>query len=335
MAANFFSTSNLLLASSFLLTLTSAAPIPRALDVEKDNIMVRTPRDMWSEIAALHPRYSTIDNIRIDESAILPRSPAEAPKVKRSPTQWVEARFDPNEKRKLSRRFSTTNSDGSPPAGWQPQENGGFETSRIRKRETTVETPGAPQDTKSEALPNVVYPRSNAGVLSSPPLPVQNDLITRADLTRANAEPLSKNYPKNAAPGSPQDNQRRSPAPVNVLGQLKKGTGPGSDKRAVISVPISGDLSDPQRITKRTKPSVRSLVSEAKKMNTEGNQKRAAKAAKIASQSTPTNDGPDGPDEVDKRDTSFSRTTESRGRVGGRATGDSLWTRSLKRETLV
>jgi len=47
--------------------------------------MVRTPRDMWSEIAALHPRYSTIDNIRIDESAILPRSPAEAPKVKRVP----------------------------------------------------------------------------------------------------------------------------------------------------------------------------------------------------------------------------------------------------------
>jgi len=197
MAVNLFSTSNLLLASSFLLSLTSATPIPRALDVEKDNIMVRTPRDMWSEVAALHPRYSTIDNIRIDDSAILPRSPVEASNVKRSPTQWVEARFDPNERKKLSRRFSTTESSGSPPEGSKLNPNGGMEASGNQKREEPTETPA---ELPKSGYPAIILPRVRAG-------------ISAADVNTNNAAL------------EPQGSQRRSPTPSSTYDELKKGTG--------------------------------------------------------------------------------------------------------------
>src|SRR4051812_38473877 len=99
MAPNLFSLTNLLLATSFLFALTHGAPIPKALDPDRDSAFLPT-RDMWSEVAAVRPRYSAIDNLRFS-------SPAENPRVVPISPKWVEATFDPKEPvqlEKLSKR---------------------------------------------------------------------------------------------------------------------------------------------------------------------------------------------------------------------------------------
>jgi len=73
---NFFSLTNILLTSSFLYALTSAAPVPIALDATKS--FLTTHFDAF----AAKPRYSPLDNLRIGtivpgRSRVFPRTPAE------------------------------------------------------------------------------------------------------------------------------------------------------------------------------------------------------------------------------------------------------------------
>ncbi|KAH8594673.1 hypothetical protein B0O99DRAFT_687451 [Bisporella sp. PMI_857] len=88
MGTTLFSLTSILLASSFFFAMTRAAPIPKTMDVEsRESTLLLPTRDMWSEIAAVKPRYSTIDNLRIGttilptgrSSRILPRAPSEQP----------------------------------------------------------------------------------------------------------------------------------------------------------------------------------------------------------------------------------------------------------------
>lgn len=106
MAPNFFSLTNMLLATSFFFALTTAAPVPKTLDVERDNMLLLPTRSMWSEVVAVRPRFSALDNLRIGTTVlpsgtikepILPRSPAENSQLGPRSDGWVKASFDPQE----------------------------------------------------------------------------------------------------------------------------------------------------------------------------------------------------------------------------------------------
>jgi len=116
MAPNFFSLTSLLLASSFFFALSNTAPIPKTMDVEsRDNTLLLPSRDMWSEVAAVKPRYSPIDNIRLGNSVlpsgrssrILPRSPAEShlPIVEDRQAEFSAPKPSPVAKRQVFSRF--------------------------------------------------------------------------------------------------------------------------------------------------------------------------------------------------------------------------------------
>ena len=113
---NFFSLTNLLLATSFFFALSNAAPIPKTMDVEsRDTTLLLPSRDMWSEVAAVKPRYSPIDNLRIGRSLlpsgrssrILPRSPAEnpLPSVESRKVDFSAPKPSPIVRRKVFPRF--------------------------------------------------------------------------------------------------------------------------------------------------------------------------------------------------------------------------------------
>jgi hypothetical protein len=195
MAPSFFSLTNMLLATSFLFALTTAVPIPKSLDVESDNMLLHPTRDMWSEVIAMRPRFSPLDNLRIGTTVlpsgqikepILRRSPAENSRLGPRSDEWMKASFDPNEgvkMDKLKKRFflaphwrvgtvvPTTANPG-------PQ---------IVKREDvgTVRGPATPvlEDEPISPEPAVAHPRIGGAVMSGDENPDDGDFSKKSEIS--------------------------------------------------------------------------------------------------------------------------------------------------------
>lgn len=101
MAPNYFSLTNILLASSILFALTNSAPVTQTVDVEKDSTLI--PRNSWSESIIMRP----LDNLVHLRPLKNPIAPSRC-KTKKSEI-YVEASFNPRESINVMKR--STKSD--------------------------------------------------------------------------------------------------------------------------------------------------------------------------------------------------------------------------------